>query len=207
MKKIKKDKSESVAENHYDLKTEAVDALVNADSEEPPKYTEEEMRRYRSKSGLHIPGAVKILFTKAWFAGAVCFFFVWGLGIVNPLDIIVVIGIILGLITDLFTNNVIHFFEGTPGENDCWLMIHKRGVLGLLLNIVYSFLVLFCVIMLYNGIDLLLIAIAGSAEKALNLPIEPVMFGVFSMGFDMLFIGIRRWIENIVSNAKSKKNA
>ncbi len=207
MKNTKKDKSESVTENIYDLKTDAVDALVNADSEEPPRYTEEEMRRYRSKSGLHIPDAVKFLFIKAWFAGAVCFFFVWGLGIVNPLDIVVIIGIILGMVTDLFTNNVLRFFEGTPGENDCWLMVHKRGVLGLLLNIVYSFLVLFCVVMLYNGIDLLLIAIAGSAEKALNLPIEPVMFGVFSMGFDMLFIGIRRWIENIVSNAKSQKKA
>ncbi len=203
MKKNEKDTQESSVSNYYDLKTDAVEALVNADSEEAPEYTEEELNKYRKHKGFHIPEAVKILFIKAWFAGAVCFFLIWGLGLSAPLDILVIVGTVLGMVTDLLTNNVIRFFESTPGENDTWLMVTRKGVLGMFLNIFYSFLIMFCVYMLYNAINLIFVAATGNADK-IYLGVEPILFGVFCMGFDMLFIGIKRMIGNIIRSAKGK---
>ena len=57
--------------NNYNLKSEAVDALVNAESEDTPEYSQEELNKYRSRKGIHIPETVKILFIKAWFAAPV----------------------------------------------------------------------------------------------------------------------------------------
>ena len=59
---------------NYTLQSDAVETLANADNEETPDYSEEELKKYRSKKGINISEPVKILLIKAWFAGAVCFF-------------------------------------------------------------------------------------------------------------------------------------
>ena len=73
---MKKEKGEDI----YRIKTEAVDDLVNANKENTPSYSEEELKKYKSKSKFNISPAFKALFIKFWFSGVVCYFFVWGLG-------------------------------------------------------------------------------------------------------------------------------
>ena len=85
----KKDKNppkneEYKAANYYDLKTKAIRDLVEADESNSPPVSEQELKKYRSGLKLKIPDIVKVCFIKWWFPAAVCFFFLWGLGIYVP---------------------------------------------------------------------------------------------------------------------------
>ena len=114
---------------YYRLKTQAVDDLVTANEDNSPPVSEEELRAYRSGPKMKVAGWVKVLFIKAWFAGAVCFFFIWGLGglLGSELDILFVTGMALGVVTDLMTNPVLRFFEKTKGENARWMMVNRKS--------------------------------------------------------------------------------
>lgn len=193
---------------NYDLKSDAVEDLVNADSGSVPEFSQEELDKYRSRKGFRIPEAVKILFIKAWFAGAVCYFCLWGLGtyISALLDMLFVLGVALGLVTDLLVNNVIRFIEKTPGQYNRWLMITNKGVGGFLLNILYSLVILVCVYMLYNLINYTIVGITGAADTV-PLGVEPILFGIFCMGFDMLFIGMKRLLRGMIRDARNAVDA
>lgn len=182
---------------NYDLKSEAVEALANADTEETPVYSQEELNKYRSKKGFHIPEPVKVLFIKAWFAGAVCYFFFWGLGtyVGGLIDMLFILAVALGMVTDLLTNNVLRFLEKTNGDCSKWLMVTKKGIAGFFLNILYGFPITFCVYMLYDLIN-------RAADGLFFLGVEPVLFGVFCMGFDLAFVTIKRTVQSIIADAK-----
>lgn len=132
---------------NYELKSEAVEKLVDAQKGDVPQFTQEELDKYRSKK-LAIPEWVKVVLLKTWFAGATCFFFIWGLGtyVTALLDMLFVTGVAMGMVTDLLTNNVIRFIEKTPGANDKWLVCARKGVSGFGMNILVSCLILFCVL-------------------------------------------------------------
>ena len=193
------------SEKNYNLKSEAVEDLLEAQEGKAPEYSEEELNKYRTGGKFHIPEPVKVLFLKAWFAGAVCYFILWGLGmyIYSLIDMLFVLGIVLGMATDLLTNNVIRFIEKTPGANDKWLMFPKKGLASFFLNIVYALVLLICVYSLYTGINGAYAALTGNSDVVL-LGVEPVLFGVFCMGFDMLFILIKHTFASILADAKSK---
>ena len=137
---------------YYRLKTQAVDDLVNASEENSPPVSEAELRAYRSGPRMKVADWVKMLFIKFWFAGAVCFFFIWGLGgfLTNEPDLLAVTGMALGVVTDLMTNPVLRFFEKTKGENARWMMVTRKTYSGLFLNILYGYVVLFLVYTLYK---------------------------------------------------------
>jgi len=190
---------------NYNLKSEAVEDLLEAQEGNAPEYSEEELNKYRTGGKFRIPEPVKVLFLKAWFAGAVCYFILWGLGmyIYSLIDMLFVLGMVLGMATDLLTNNVIRFIEKTPGANDKWLMFPKKGMASFFGNILYAMALLICVYSLYNGINGVWAAVTGNAEVVL-LGVEPILFGVFCMGFDMLFLLIKRTIASIIADAKDK---
>lgn len=189
---------------NYNLKSDAVETLANADSEEVPEYSQEELDRYRSKKGIRAPEAAKILFIKAWFAGAVCFFFLWGLGtyVGNMLDMLFILGVALGVVTDLLTNNVIRFIEKSSGANDKWLMFTGKGIVTFFANIVYAFVIIAGVYILYNLINYTIISMTGLTDTV-PLGVEPILFGVFCMGLDMLFIGIKHLVTGMLRDARA----
>lgn len=188
---------------NYNLKSDAVEELLDAETGEAPEYSQEELQRYRGRKGLKIPGTVKVLFIKAWFAGAVCFFFLWGLGnyIGNLIDMLFVVGVALGIVTDLLTNSVIRFIEETDGDYDCWMMYHKKGAVSLFVNILYAFVIIICVYMLYNLINYGIISITGAVDTV-PLGVEPILFGVFCLAVDLLFLGAKNLLLSIVADAK-----
>lgn len=202
-KNQKNTENEKVSTN-YDLKSTAVEDLVNADTEQVPEYSEEELKKYRSGKGFHIPEWLKIVLIKAWFYGAVCYFVLWGLGIYisGMIDMLFVLAVVMGVVTNLLLNNVIRFIEKTPGENDRWLLVTQKGVPGFFLDIVYGFVIMLCVFMLYNVINMCIIAITGNSDTV-PLGVEPVLFGVFCMGFDMLFVYAKQWLKKILDGAKN----
>lgn len=177
--------------SYYELKTKAVDDLINADESNSPEVSREELRKYKSGPRLKLAEWVKLLLIKGWFAGAVCFFFFWGLGTyLNQLDLLFVTGFALGVVTDLLTNPVLRFFEKKPGDNSRWMMFPKKGLYTLFLNILYGFVILTLVVSLYTGINMLAAQITGNTDQVF-LGVEPVLFGVFCLGFDLLLIKIK----------------
>ena len=190
--------------DYYDLKKEAIQALAEADESNSPEVSEEELRKYTSAK-YTIPQWVKALLIKFWFAGAVCFFFIWGLGIymADVMDTLFVTGVAMGIVTDLLTNNTLRFIEKIRGENERFIMVTKRGYASFILNILYSCFVLFFVYMLYSFIN-------GAVASATNQPdrvvlgVEPILFGVFYLAFDQLFIEIKHFItDRFISTKKA----
>lgn len=190
---------------YYRLKTQAVDDLVSANEDNSPPVSEEELRAYRSGPRMKVADWVKMLFIKGWFAGAVCFFFIWGLGglLGSELDILFVTGMALGIVTDLMTNPVLRFFEKAPGENARWMMVTRKSFSGLFLNILYGYVVLLLVYGLYNGINLAASRIAGVPDMVF-LGVEPVLFGVFCLGFDLLLIQGKHMLSRAFRGAAPK---
>lgn len=208
----KKNKSSPAKEheeivNPYDLKSDAVDRLVEADKKTYPKLTlgNDPRKKYQSSFLARIPGWVKSLFMKFWFNGAVCYFIMWGLGlsIPNMTDMIVVLAVVLGIVTDILVNNAFRFLAVTEGENDKWMMFPKKRFVNLFLNIIYSFVVLLMVIFIYNLINAIAAGIRGTTDEIV-LGVEPILFGLFYMGVDMLFIAMKNLFIKIIRDAKSK---
>ena len=175
--------------------------------EAPKKKQKDPAKQYRSGILDRIPATVKALFIKFWFNGAVCYFIFWGLGMyVNDmLDMIVAMAIVLGMVTDILTNNALRFVETLPYENNKWMMFPKKKYWTFIANIFYAFLVLFCVVWLYESINGVVNALKGT-ENVVYLGVEPIFFGIFYVLFDLLFIGMKNLFKIIINDAKDKVN-
>lgn len=176
---------------NYDLNSEAVETLANADKEEIPQYSEEELSKYRKKK-FQIPNWLKVIFVKFWFAGAVCFFIVMATGGGHWLDMYVALSIVMGMVTDLLTNNVVRFIEPYEGANDKYLLVTHRGMVGFGLNLMCGFLVMAGVMFGYFVLNLFV-----------SVGVEALLFGLLSMGVEMLLIGIKRLCSSILNDAKA----
>ena len=198
-----KNNEEKSTINYYKLKTKAVDDLVNADISNSPKVSKEEIAKYsgRSAKGIRIPKWLKICFIKFWFAAAVCFFFIWGLGgyVKNLLDQLFVVGI--ALVTDILVNNILRFMEATDGENNAWMLFAKKNYLSFLMNVLYGFVLIFLIYTAYNAINLAAMRLTGK-EDALFLSVEPILFGLFYMLIDLMFLGMKKTFHSILEDAK-----
>ena len=191
--------------SYYDLKTKAIDDLVNADESNSPQVSAAELRKYRAAPRLKLAEWVKLILIKAWFAGAVCFFFFWGLStyLADMLDLLFVTGFALGVVTDLLTNPVLRFFEKNPGDNSRWMMFPKKGLYTLFLNVPYGFVILFLVYGLYTGINMAAARITGATDTVF-LGVEPVLFGVFCLGFDLLLIKVKHILLGVFRRQEKK---
>ena len=189
--------------DYYKLKTQAVDDLINADESNSPVVSREELRRYQSGPKLQMADWVKLLFIKAWFAGAVCFFFLWGLGgyLADQLDLLFVTGFALGVVTDLLTNPMLRFFERTPGDHSRWMMFPKKGFVTLPLNIVYGYVLLALVVAVYTAINAVAAQFTGDPERIV-LGVEPILFGVFCLGVDLLLLQVKHLLVRAKKPAK-----
>lgn len=208
MKDNKKKRVEKNAADYYKLKTDAVDKL--ADSSSAPVVPENEIKKYKSTAGkFKIPTWLKVVFIKFWFGGMVCFFFFWGLGIYvgSDFDLMVIIAVGLGLVIDLLENHLLHFLEPEKGDYDKYIMFYARKFWTLFANILYAGVLLFLVMQTYDKLNELILFIQGidpEETKEIPLGVEPLLFGLFVMGYDMLFIGIRNMFVKIFRDAEQK---
>lgn len=193
------------AAEYYQLNTRAIEDLVTADESNSPKVSEEELRKYRSGPKIRLRDGVKAALIKWWFAGAVCFFFFWGLGIMIPSleNQMIVLGIGLGLVTDLLVNNIFRYYAKTPGANDRWIMVQRKGVTGMAMNLLYAFILLGLVVITYDIINRIAVGITGTSDTV-PVGVEPILFGFLTMGWDLLLLQARKWIRRIVDDAKKQ---
>ena len=198
-------KPETKEASYYQLHTGAVEDLVTATKENTPKYSDEELNRYRSgKRRWKFPQGLKATLIKFWFYGAVCFFVFWGLGLylADQLDLSFVAAIVMGMVTDLLINHFLRFTEKLPGGSAKWIMVTRRGAGGFFLNLLYGFLLIFLVITFYQAVNTVIFTLHGGSETAPLLHVEPIIFGLASTGADMLCVTIRNTLKKIVADAK-----
>ena len=201
-KKQQPQEEERSAASYYKLKIDAVDRLVNA--KDAPAVSEAEIKKYTSKKKFNIPTWVKILFVKFWFSGAICYFFLWGLGIyIQGLDLMFALAVGLGVANDLMVNKLLRFLEPYEGDYDKWMMVTVRKFWSIFVNVAYSGLVLYCVFQTYYILNLLLGVDPNvdAAEAEAMLGVEPILFGLLYMGFDILLIKIKHTFIKIFRDA------
>lgn len=204
-KKNKTVEVEEKIENYYDLKTDAVQRLLNAEKKEYPKTKKDPGRAYRSSFIDKIPSWILALFVKFWFSGAVCYFIFWGLGLYigNMEDMIVILAIVLGMVTDIGVYNVFRFFETYKGQNTKWMMFPQKGWWTFILNIPYALVVLLGVMWFYQMLNAGLNMMNGS-EGIMYVGVEPLLFGLSYMAIDVLLIFIKNTLISILADAKKK---
>lgn len=222
MAKKKKKNKETTIENYYDLRVEEMDELVAAlkgdtvEEEKPPvtmdiaEITGEEVKGgsekkkkfdpYRRDKFSAIPVWIKALFIKWWFAGMVCYFFMMGIGInTNSLDLLVIVGVVLGIVTDVLVNPALRFMESDAKEFDAYMMFPFpfKKFWTFLTNPIY-----------YTGV----VTLVGVIYTVINryvfkaaFGVEPLLFGTFCVIVDMAFIGIKDLIVYLVKRNKRKK--
>lgn len=189
-------------EDYYKIEVDAIDKLVDASN--APEVSDEEIAKYKSGAKLRFPSWLKIVFIKFWCGGSICYFFMWGLGLyAQGLDLLVVLAIGLGLVTDLLINNLLHYFEPTKGEYDKWMMVTIRKWWSIFINIVYAGVLMFCIVQTYTLINTILVGPPESGAPAV-VTVEPILFGLLYMGFDMLFIGLKHGFTGIIRDAVKK---
>ena len=215
MAKKKKKFQETTIENYYDLKIDKIDELVAALKDEPPAETgnisynvaeitgddseknrQREFDPYKVDKFSKIPAWLKALFIKFWFAGCVCYFIMFGLKI-NDLDKLVLLGAVLGLVVDVLVNPLFRYMESDKKEYNAYMMFPFpfKAFWTFFTNVIYYIIVTALVALCYKGINLLINTTFG---------VEPLLFGVFVVIIDMIFIGIK---DGIVILVRKRKNA
>lgn len=228
MAKKKKQHKETTIEDFYDLKTEEMDELVAAlkgdlkEDEAAPISTniaeitgeeqnvkvgskQAEFDPYRRDKLSALPVWLKAIFIKWWFAGLVCFLFIWGLQL-DSLDSIWISGLALGVMTDLFINPIFHFLESDKKEYDPYMMFPFpfKKYWTFFTNIIYYLVVIIGVYGCYFGINHLINYISKT-EYQTYLGVEALLFGTFCVIVDMIFIGIKDLIVFLVKKIKNEK--
>ena len=219
-KKIK----ETTIEDFYDLRVDKVDELVAALKGEDTsaygditmniseivgdgKASNKEFNPYSTDFLSRIPAFLKALFIKWWFAGVVCFFVNMGLGVyIAADDVLLLDGIVLGIIVDVLVNPLFHFMETDRREYNSFMLFPFpfRQFWTFFTNIIYYALVLFIVGYCYTGVNELVNYIRGTVQYT-YLPVEPVMFGAFSLMVDMIFIGLKDLLVYLLKKRKNKR--
>lgn len=223
MAKKKKNIKETTIENYYDLKVDKVDELVAALKDETPETAandltmfisdctgdddpgnfkrngrKKEFDPYKTDFLGKIPTWLKAIFVKWWFAGLVCYFIMWGLqSVTDDLDRLVLTGIVLGLVTELFVNPALRYMERRGREYDPYIMFPFpfKCYWTFFTNVLYYVIIAAGVNFCYFGLG----------ELHIVNGVEPLLFGTFCVIIDMVFIGIKDLIVYLVGKRKKEK--
>ena len=74
----------------------------------------------------------------------------------------------------------------------------------LFLNILYAFVILACVVTSYQFVNTLIVTVTEAPEGTVPLGVEPILFGLFYLAFDMLFIFMKNTVIKIFRDADNK---
>lgn len=218
---------ETTIEDYYDLKKDSIDDLVEAlkgeSSEEKKPLTtniaeitgekekeggsrkSKEFDPYKRDKLQFLPTWLKAIVLKWWFAGAVCFFIMWGIGLKDE-DAILLVGVVWGVVVDLLVNPILRMLESDKKEYNAYMMFPfpLKAFWTFITNIIYYMLVTVMVNLCYLGVNELINLIKGT-EGLYYVAVEPLLFGIFCVIADMVFIGIKDLIVFLVKRSKRKK--
>ena len=153
-----------------------------------------------------LPLWFKAVFIKFWFAGAVFFFVGWGLFIntTDQLDLTLVLGLALGMVTGLMINKILLGMERGKGECHSFIMFPQKKYWSFLLNIMYGIVLCVFVVYTYHIINVVAINVWHLPDTSVVLGAEPIMFGVFCLAYDMLFLQIKKLLRKAIMENENK---
>ncbi len=202
--------NEEKTSDYYNLKKDAVDDLVDAlqndnsdqiTNGEELKIKEGEPNPYKLDRLSRVPTWIKALLIKFWFAGAICYFCLWGLGtyVQSKLDLVVVTGIVTGLITDIIINNAFLYFQSDKKEYEKFMLITVSGkkIWPIFINIIIGIVEVFGVTLIYKLIN------SGTDNPGSMLGVEPILYGLFFVLVDMTLISIKNLILRVIKKNKN----
>ncbi len=163
---------------------------------------------YRPKSGFiaGLPVWLKACVVKWWFAGAVFYFIGWGFFVysADQLDLTFVLGLALGLVTDLLVNRALVFFESDRENYRRFLFCYSRRFFSVPVNLVYGLALSAAVSYTYHFINVAALRLTGAPPGTVTLGAEPLLYGLFFLGFDMAAVGIKNAIKRLVRKARAQ---
>lgn len=215
--KINQSKENKITE-YYNLKQEAVNDLVGAlkepDSKEYPSVDKKKkppINPYKIDKLSKIPTWIKAVFVKFWTAGAICFFFFWGLGsYINSMEnLILTTSIATGLIVDFLLTPAFLYFESDKKEYHKYIMVPVSGkkIWSLLINIPVAFIEVYGVVTIYAFINRVYVNSNGLDEGYITLGVEPLLYGVFFVVIDLLLLFFKNCIVGMLQNVRNTQNA
>ena len=185
--------------DYYKLNTQAIEDLASANSANSPEVSAKELKQYGARRHLKLSQWAKAVLIKAWFNGVICYFFLWGLGgyISDSLDLWLVTAIALGFVTDIVTNSLLRLTEKEEGAAQRWMMFgQKKKFITLPLNVGYSILLMALTVMTY-----------GALNRVIRLGVEPILFGIVTLGWDLMLIQFKLLFKTILADARAKTAA
>lgn len=226
-KKNKNKNKETAIEDYYELKVDKINELVAALTEEDPVFEDEvdfgmnanmgvndpknvkrsgkekQFDPYKTDFLSKVPVWIKAMFVKWWFAGMVCWFFMFGIG-QSGLDAVALIGLVLGIVVDILVNPIFRYMETDRKEYNAYMMFPFpfKAIWTFFANVCYYMVVMIGVNYCYLGINLLINEISSSLEHF--VAVEPLLFGILAFIVDMIFIGVKDGAVALVRHAKNK---
>lgn len=228
----KKKIQETTIENYYDLKIDKVDELVAVLKDESTVFADEVSMNINDCTGVYdpknvkhsgkqkqfdpykndflgrVPVWLKAVLVKFWFAGMVCYFIMFGLSLTDSLDKLILTGVVMGIIVDVLVNPALRFLETDKREYNAYMMFPFpfKAFWTFFTNILYYIIVTICVNYCYFGLNEMINAIAGRTDY-ISVGVEPLLFGVFCVVIDMIFIGIKDFVVFLIKRRKKEKLA
>ncbi len=157
---------------------------------------------YRPKKGFiaGLPAWLKVCAVKWWFAGAVFYFVGWGffLQTADQLDLVFVLGLALGLVTDLLINRALVFFESDREDYRRFMLCYSRRFFSVPVNLVYGVALSAAISYTYHFINVAALRLTGAPPGTVTLGAEPLLYGLFFLGLDMGVVGVKRLVVRVV---------
>lgn len=180
-------------------------------SKESNVTSSEEIKPIKQPFFDRIPFAVKALFIKFWFFGALYFFVNMGLGsIIEPaagnlnaaaIILWLIMGLILGVVTDFLVNNILITIESDKHEARYYRIFKNKKIYSLLINIVYALVLSFVWVNLCQIINS-----ACSGMSAINwVCAEPFTCAFIALAIDAVFITIRNLVVKLYYRISKKE--
>ena len=137
------------------------------------------------------------------------FFLCVGLGISDSLDLMVLVGAVLGIVVDALVNPLFRYMETDRREYNAYMMFPFpfKAFWTFFTNIIYYILVMIGVSYCYAGLNELINLITGHTDAFhIAVGLEPLLFGTFCVLVDMVFIGIKNGVVLLVKKCRKKEN-
>lgn len=160
---------------------------------------------YAVSKTYRFPLWLKAVFAKWWFPGMVFYFIFFGIGaIVNQDLLALVLGLAVGLVTDIFLNHYFRDFSSPNHDYTKFIIFgRKRSFFTLPVNlVVYVVLSFLSAFMINVVIHLLKVANPDEFMFALG----GLLYATFMLAFDLIIVFIRNMITKLVLKIKAKKS-
>lgn len=199
-RKQKRAPDKSAAE-YYQLKSSAVDELINANVTNTPEIDPKELKKYRSRRVKYFPDGLKFFLIKWWFAGVICWFFMIGLGNygIATLDMMLIMGVVTGLVWDLPVNILIRM-KAEKADFGRYMMFPKTGVIATVQNVFYGLVLVYLTAQTYAAVAMGLKALGSDTI----LSVGPLFYGLFTAFWDWILLKFKKLGSSILADAKKK---